>query len=195
MAKYIIIRSYECPFCTGVFEVRHKSDDLTPPTHCYLCAADVSKKPKKKRKLKEVLGRGRAPAVLGNGVASRSVHQVYRQMENATEGRIQDAADILGVDRSSLSSMKLTNMKDNAQIGESSNIPSPATKLQGGVVDVSGVGVGQMTFQQNQQAVEYARSVSVGPEASTGKQFRNQVVSGHQMRAAQIARAGRLNKE
>lgn len=193
-----VYRTYECPSCFKCFDYLHHPNDEPPPNFCPLCGADVSGRKKKKMKNVDRMRSPRPPVHKSGGrpgIASKSVDMVYRGMENAAESRIQDAADILGVDRSTLNSMKFTNMRDNARMGEQSNIPASAAQIMGAPTIVPGVQVGQMQFQQNQQAVEYAKDVGKGPDARAGKVFRDGVVSGHQMRAAQVARAGQLNKK
>lgn len=194
-----IYRTYECPHCTKCFDFLHHPNDEPPPSFCPLCGSDVSGRKKKKQATKVDRIRSPAKPIPSGGrpgVASQSADGLYRRMESASDQRMQEAADILGVDKSSLSDMKMTNMRDNLRPGDTSHhAPTPAASIMGGVANVDGVSVGQMSFQQNAQAVEYARSVSVGPEAATGKQFRDRLVSGHQMRANQIARAGQLNKK
>lgn len=189
-----IYRTYECPHCLKCFDFLHHPNDEPPPSFCPLCGADVSGK-KKKRVVKVDRIRSPSKPISSGGrpgVASQSVDGLYRHMESSSESRMQEAADMLGVDKASLSGMRLTNMRDNLRAGDMSNMPSntPSSATQ-----IIGAPEGNMTFQQNTQAVKYARSVTVGPEASTGKQFRNSVVSGHQMRQHQVARAGQLNKK
>lgn len=70
------------------------------------------------------------------GIATQSVDGLYRGMEDASAGRAQDAADLLGVDVRSLNHMKMTNMKDNLRAGEMSHIPAAAAKIQGTMTDI-----------------------------------------------------------
>ena len=189
-----VYRTYECPHCYKCFDFLHHPNNEPPPDFCPLCGASVSGK-KKAQKVDRVRSPAKPIRSGGRpGLASKSADGLYRQMEDASEQRMQDAADLLGVDARTLSGMKMTNMKDNMREGDISHMPSPAASIQGSVSNVDGVGVGQMTFQQNEQAQEYARSVGVGPNATAGKQFRNSVVSGHATRASQMARAGQMGK-
>ena len=51
--------------------------------------------------------------------AAKNGDNVYKAMEKGAEHRINVAAENLGIDRSELSDMKMTNMQDNAREGES----------------------------------------------------------------------------
>ena len=49
--------------------------------------------------------------------------KVYRDMERASEGRAEQAAEMAGVPVSEMSHLKITNMRDNVQVGESAAMP------------------------------------------------------------------------
>lgn len=125
-----IMRTYLCPDCKGQFDHLHHPSDEPPPDYCPLCGANVSGK--RKKRLSRVVT---APAI--KTVVSKSADQVYRQMEDSSNVRAQQAAEILGVHPSKLSNMKMTNMKDNLREGDMSYIPSTATKIQGYSADLS----------------------------------------------------------
>lgn len=197
-----IYRTYECPDCEGVFRHLHHPNDEPPPSHCPLCGAQVSgqKKERKKRLKKADWVRlpGVKPPPYHKAVGRKSVDKLYRQMENAAETRMEDAAEMLGVDKRTLSDMKMTNMKDNLREGDlsfaSSAAPSDATKLTGGAVNVEGVQVGQMAFQDRNNAAEYAKTVGQGPHPFAGNKMREMVTSNHNSRAHSVVSRGRMNK-
>lgn len=199
-----VYRTYQCPSCEKYFDFLHHPNDEPPPSFCPLCGADVSGK-KTRRRIKQVDG------LLSPGLSdrvkklpsherkvSKSADMVYRGMENASDQRMKDAADVLGVHPSTLSNMKLTNMKDNMREGDlaQSAAPAEATKLQGQTGNMTlpdSGGTGQQInfnpFQMNSQAAEMTRS---GPRA--GNSAREMVNSLHQSRGNRVVAAGRMNK-
>lgn len=128
----------------------------------------------------------------------KSENQVYRQLESSSEYRMEQAAKMLGCSSAELSSMKLTNMKDNVKSGESSHIPSPAAKVEGQVIDIQHPGMpgrGLGSGFGGTSAQDYAKSVGQGPHPFAGNAAREMVVSGHAGRAHQMETAGRMNKK
>lgn len=194
-----IYKKYECPDCKGVFRFMHHPNDEPPPDFCPLCGADVSGKAKKQRKprLKKAdhasLPDDVRPSV--RRIASRSADSVYRQMETASKNRMQDAAELLGVDARSLSAMQMTDMKDNVREGDmtmQSSVPSEAAKLMGAPAADAGL---NMQFQQKTEAAEYAKTTGVGPHPFAGNRAREMVVSGHAARERSVITAGRINNK
>jgi len=127
-------RKYICPDCDGEFlhthEILSKTDLSPPPDYCPLCGAYVSVNKKKGKRLTPPKprdtnrgGRTRARNLI------KSENQVYRQMESSSEYRMEQAANMLGVDKHTLSHMKTTNMKDNVKSGETSYIPQSHTPI------------------------------------------------------------------
>ncbi len=55
--------------------------------------------------------------------ASKSADNVYRAMERGAEHRMNVASEKLGIPVSELSDMKISNMRDNARVGEDSAPP------------------------------------------------------------------------
>src|SRR5580658_8952811 len=55
--------------------------------------------------------------------AAKSGDAVYRAMERGSEHRMNVASEKLGIPVSELSDMKITNMRDNARVGEDSSPP------------------------------------------------------------------------
>ena len=199
-----VYRTYECPSCTKTFDFLHHPNDEPPPSFCPLCGTDVSgkKKKSKAKKVDRVNSPGlservkRMPSV--RRTASRSADAVYRGMENATNARIQAAAETLGVDTGSLNAMKMTDMKDNLREGDmaQSTSAADATQLTGSAPmagntaggTVSGVGF-------NQNASEYARSTGTGPSPYAGNAAREMVNSLHSAKGNSVVSAGRINKK
>lgn len=190
-----IYRKYQCPDCQGVFRFLHHPNTEPPPKFCPLCGADVSgEKKQRKPRLKKAdhasLPDDVRPSV--RRTATKSVDGLYRQMESASENRMQDAAELLGVDARSLSAMKMTNMKDNLREGDMSmsTTPSAAAQIMGSTTTDAGL---TMQFQDNSAAAEYAKATRVGPNPLAGNKTRELVTSSHAMRQQRVVSAGRLN--
>ena len=195
-----IMRTYQCPSCEKCFDFMHHPNDEPPPSFCPLCGANVSGKKKTRMK--------RADRVLSPGLServkrlpsherkiSKSADAVYRGMESASRDRMQDAADVLGVDASSLSGMKFNDMKDNMREGDMAQATtvSDATKLTGDAPIATGNGTTQgLGFNQN--ASEYARTTGSGPSPHAGNKARELVNSLHQTKGNSLVARGRINK-
>ena len=186
-----INRTYECPDCLKQFNFMHHPNDEPPPKFCPLCGADVSGEKKRKKRLKRAIT---APAIGGSAIA-RSADGLFRQMESAADVRQEQAAAMLGVDKSTLNSMKMTDMKDNMRAGDFSHVPSAATKLTGSTVRIDGVSVGEMKFQDRTQGAEYAQSVGQGPHPFAGNTMRETVNLGHARTSRQVVASGQINKK
>lgn len=185
-------RQYECPDCKGCFFSYALSADEPPPVECSLCHANMSA-PKKRRRVKKVAQEEQTVTPMrsgGNRIMSQSVDSVYRKMESASENRMMDAAELLGINKSMLSSMKMTDMKDNIKEGEST-MPSDATKLTGSTQPVNGLPI---NFQDNTAASEYAKSVGQGPIPFAGNAQREVINLQHDAKARTVAASGQLNR-
>lgn len=193
-------RTYECPSCTKCFDFLHHPNDEPPPSFCPLCGADVSGK-KKMKKVDDVNSPGIRERIKHlpshERKISRSVDAVYRGMQNAAEDRIQDAADVLGVNRSDLSGMKFNDMKDNMREGEMAQSTSlaDATQLTGSAPIATQAGGGAVNgLGFNNNASEYAKSTGSGSVPYAGNKARELVNSLHQTKGSRVVSAGRINK-
>lgn len=138
---------FECSSCGGIFPFSYKGDEKPYPDACTLCGVPVEavkfmgKKryqrignKKEKPNLFNERGNPKGRAGVYGGAISQSADQVYKQMEVTSQNRIDQAAEMLGVDSRTLSHMKTTNMKDNVREGEISYIPpsnTPAAQIHG----------------------------------------------------------------
>jgi hypothetical protein len=111
MAKLV---TYRCPDCEGEFDFLHHPSDEPPPERCQLCNAYMGDQPQK------------APVlVLKIGTAKGKVpDKLYRDMEESSRVRAQQAAEMAGVSESEMSAIKITDMKDNLRQGDVAAKPS-----------------------------------------------------------------------
>jgi hypothetical protein len=104
----VVIR---CPHCKTKFRWLAQTDAY--PKDCPECGAYV--------------GHDRADddVVVPNILAfsTRCQDGVYKAMEKASEQRVYEAAEMAGCSPSEMSSLKITNMRDNVKPGETSEIP------------------------------------------------------------------------
>ena len=112
-----VSRTYECPDCSGRFRFLHMKSDEPPPSYCALCGNFMGGGPIERPTSAHI---AKAIGKVGD--------QTYRQLETASDARIQMAAEITGQDASEFNDMKLTNLKDNAQVGEVSAPPEFLTQ-------------------------------------------------------------------
>ena len=110
MAYYNV--TFECPDCLHVWKQRMGPSEKWP-RFCVGCGADMEKPDDDFVPM--------APSVI-TGNAGKAGDQTYRMMEEASERRIDMAAAATGIDKSELSDMKVTNIRDNAKVGENSVI-------------------------------------------------------------------------
>lgn len=107
-------KKYECPDCTGKFSFHHDPGDCPPPQFCPLCGSNVSSDELYQPPLLHI-----AKSI------GKVADDTYRQMEQASDARIEMAAEMTGYDRSELSGMKITDMRDNMREGDvAANLPS-----------------------------------------------------------------------
>jgi len=64
-----------------------------------------------------------APFIKSQGSISTVTDKVYRDMERTSEHRAEQAAEMAGVPVAEMSHLKITNMRDNVQVGESAAMP------------------------------------------------------------------------
>jgi len=189
-------RSFSCPFCKGQFE-RVQMKDAAPPCYCDLCGEDVSgRKAAKARKTRQSspVPKPRHPRdrSVSRGVISKSVDMVYRGMESASEQRMNDAAEMLGVSPQSMSVMKMTDMKDNMREGDLSDATKLVGQAETSVLPGSGK---QFNGFQPDAAQSGIAQAAQGAYAHSGNQSIDMVASIHSATGARSVAASRLNKK
>lgn len=198
-----VYRTYQCPVCEQYFDFLHHPNDEPPPDRCLLCNADVSgkKKTRKVKKVDSVNSPGLAERLKylprpGSRV-SRSADAVQRGMENASIARMNEAAEVLGVSPSTLSNMKMTDMKDNLREGEmsQSTTPSDATQLTGSATTATLIDSTGSNQTQNFTPFQNNARESLASAPRTGINNLGMINSLHQTRGAKIVSAGRINKK
>jgi hypothetical protein len=192
-----IYRTYQCPECERNFDFLHHPNDEPPPSFCPLCGADVSGKKKTRMKSRTRFDSPAKSLPIPKG-AAKNVDGIYRGMEAATDQRMLDAAEVLGVDPKSLSGMKMTNMKDNLREGDlsQSTTVSSATQITGNApiaAAANGGAVSGLGFNPN--ASEYAKTTGTGAVPYAGNTAREMVNSLHSAKGHNVVAAGRLNKK
>ena len=170
-----VMRTYECPDCGGRFEFLHMQRDEPPPTHCKLCRADMG-----------VVTHEMAAPHIAKSIG-KVADNVYRQMENASAARAEMAAEAAGCDVSEMSALKITDLKDNARAGETSNVV--ARNEVSDFMQRTGGATGVISAEQG---LEYARSTTTGPYAGVGGSMIDPMKSTHWSNAAKVTAAGNV---
>ena len=137
-----------CPECRKAFKWEPLKDW---PDQCPLCDAVIEKLPDD-----NVIS---VPAFLS--AKTRANDKVYRDIENAAAGRAEQAGD---------PSLKITNMRDNTQVGEISAMPvvNEVTKT----MDAINARGGQVGWQGS-NGVEYSGAVQTGAFPNMGAKVRS----------------------
>lgn len=100
---------YKCPECEGIFEFMHHPNDEPPPDYCPLCKAYVGDDPLPKVPVLHLtIGthKGKTP------------DRLYRQLEESSANRAQEAADLVGADVKEMAAIKITDLSDNSREGD-----------------------------------------------------------------------------
>ena len=102
---------------------------------------------------------------------SRSIDNVYREMETASAHRAQQAADLAGVPVSEMSDLKITDLRPTRHEGDVAAVP-----VNNEVSRLIDRGVGGW---QGGQGSEYGGAVSTGPFPNAGAHMRTQLQERH----------------
>lgn len=153
-----------CSACRGAF----LWGDEGYPQFCPLCGHDS-----KIDEMPEVS----APAIR-QSVRIKSADQVYRAMEESSEVRAQMAADSLNLPASEMSSLKITNLKDNQREGDIA-IHTPANPVS----EMIEANRGMFGLQANPAAVQaamgYAAAAHTGSDAYAGQKAQSVIRQMH----------------
>ena len=176
---------YRCPGCEGQFRYFHHPDVESDPAprFCPMCGYDTEADDVVVKWPKAVVAPHIAQAIGKIG------DQTYRQIEAGSEARAQAAADMLGVPKSEMSGMKVTDLNDNLREGDVAakmpvNPVSQAMQTQPGTTGWRG----------GPEMAQYAASIHAGPDSHAGLHAKTMISNYHQTNAHQIVAAGRLNK-
>lgn len=102
-----------CPFCRGAFPWEASKDW---PKHCPLCDEEIG-----------IPDRGDVIQMPSLRSARMKMNdQVFRDMEKGSEQRVQMASELTGASTAEMSSLKITNLKDNQRAGDIAAIESDA---------------------------------------------------------------------
>lgn len=168
MAIKITLR---CPSCADKFSVMD-----VEPRFCPLCGYDTAED-EERRDIRHahMLEQQQAPAM--RTYKGTTPDRVYRDMEAASEHRMHLAAEAADCDVSDLSSMKITNMSDNAREGEASHMMT-APIAPPSIVAAPMPGQ-QLGFGAGQQMAQQAMLTRQGPNAGAGSRTIGMIQNRH----------------
>lgn len=97
---------------------------------------------------------------------------VYREMEQASEVRAEQAAEAVGATPAEMSALKITNLKDGSRPGDiaAPSVHAETRRLTAGNAHPVFAGSG---------GVEYGAAVQAGPHPNTGARMRTMIQSNH----------------
>ena len=162
-------KRYQCPSCGKQFAFEGI------PRFCPHCSYDTQEET-----LSEVIC---SPGILRG--KSRGVDNIYKAEEEASQFRAHQAME-MGLSTEEANGLKITNMRDNAQIGETSEIPVNNPVSQAMAAQPQNFGFNQGA---QQQAVQYSQMAHVDPksgrplpaqERNAGLRAQNMLKTSHQ---------------
>jgi hypothetical protein len=148
-----------CPECRKSF----RQDPSEPwPRYCPMCSADMGEE-----KDDNVIC---LPAFLSAG--SRANDQVYRDIEQKSEFRAQQAAELAGVPVADMSGLKITDLNPTIHAGAvAAPVVSNEVTRHMEMINARGGNLGW----QGSNAVEYSGAVQSGPHPNVGAKMRSMI--------------------
>jgi NAD-dependent SIR2 family protein deacetylase len=168
----------KCPGCKQ--RIKWLVDD--PPDDCPACGHRL------------VSDRADSDVVMPNILAfsTRCQDGVYKAMEKASEQRVYEAAEMAGCSPSEMSSLKITNLRDNMKQGEIAAIPvvNDVTRQMDAVRAMNpNAHVGFGTGGGVSAGIGFSESVPTGPYPSAGARTQQAFRRAHAERmSGQLAR-------
>jgi hypothetical protein len=146
---------YQCPDCGGKFRWLFADP---PPLFCPLCAAYVGEDESDEFVPK-------APAI--RTAANQIPDQLFRNMEQSSIERADQARELAGGDRADYSHMHITNMKDNLREGDVAAIvpPNPVRRF---MEQHPQTPIGAQSAQTAQGFAAAAHADGIAPHAGAG---------------------------
>lgn len=155
----------KCPACEKKFRWDFASEDKWPKA-CPMCGERMDEGMED-----DVI---RMPSL--RSAKTDVVDQTYRQMEQSSEFRMEQAAQLAGTSASDMSALKITNLKTGVKPGESymPEVNNAVTQAMDAVRQRGG----QIGFTGGAGA-EYSGAVQVGPTPNAGAKTRTMLQAHH----------------
>lgn len=118
------------------------------------------------------------------GAATSRIDASYRELETSSEARMHMAAADAGCSASDMSALKITNLRDNVQIGET-YMPEVRNEVTATMEAAQQRGI-QMGFT-GQNGAEYGGAVQTGPAPNAGAKMRTSLQQMHAQRSGGYA--------
>lgn len=167
-------RTFGCPECEGEFTV-FMADGEAYPRHCLLCGAYVGADPEP------------IPYFSRVGKATDGSHdKIYRAMEDASIGRAEQAAEMMGTSVAEQSNIKITNMSDSRKEGDVSYMAPAPTPIQS-----FGQTPSNIAAMGGAQGLATANMIKQGG-GSVGHKVMDGFKQSHHQRAASMQRNGQM---
>jgi hypothetical protein len=140
------------------------------PDDCPLCGVYIG-----------TSGKPEVAAPYITSVLTKRTDAVARDIMDGSERRAEMAAAMAGVPVSEMSELKITNLRDNAGIGENSVVEAPNEVRNFMQSAPASAGLGLATGSANIAA--YRAGAASGPEAGAGRRMMNAVRDRHKIAA------------
>lgn len=181
MAKLV---TYKCPVCSGSFDFLHHPTSEPPPDYCQIesCRAFVGDGVEKVPVLHLKIGthKGAIP------------DQLYRRLEESSAARAEEAAELVGADKSEMSAIKITDLKDNTREGDVLAVSRTATAAEGQLTVRGGGPAPSHQRLTTEQVVGMQQAASAGANAHSALEFRKKAP--HQQLIASKTAAGQMGR-
>lgn len=151
-----IMMTLRCPECHQKFRV-----ELAAPRFCPLCGYDTQESDD--ARMARMLDEQRPPAY--QKTIKTTVDSLYREMETTSEARVEAAAAHAGVDKSEVSDLRITNMRDNLKEGDAAAMPLPSGQSDEGGKRIA---ASDVSFVRSPVINEIRSNVVRGPSARSG---------------------------
>lgn len=151
------LRIYECPHCTGSFEVFHMQNDEPPPRFCQLCGYDTDEEP-----LVQPLSAPHIAKAVG-----KATDNIYRATEEGAQHRVTMAQEMFGLDTESANALKITDMRSGTRPGETAAMPviNPITQFMNANPNSGGFGQTAVSSAAHEAAVRTGYAPNAGAHA------------------------------
>jgi len=146
----------KCPSCWGKFH----AETVNSVRFCPLCGYDTNEENEKEAaNMAAILSSGQPPHY-SHAPIKKTVDKLYRDSEAASQTRMEMAAEASGADISELSSMKMTDWKDNLREGDTAFVPANNAVTQNmAALQAAGGSVG---FTRDPNIESYRAGVTTG---------------------------------
>jgi len=165
-----IVRTYECPHCSGRFDELHMNRDEPPPAFCKLCGHSTAMEPQ-------------VTSANINGVTAKAVDATVAEIDRGSQFRADMAAEVTGSDRGDTKVL----VTDGAAPTYSTNTPVHEFMK-------NHAKSAPLSFQSQSNVTQFVKGMKGQKDVGAALPLMKSLTSEHALRAAALNRAGQVNK-